>query len=206
MTRKGLSRALGAANRLHDDPREGFARGDFVVRTIGQRGIARLGWRAAVVALLDLAIVTMLVAHVAGGSASGASPTAFADSDPVRLLGLRLDNASCPTAPLPMGEGTMVVCAHFTAVLSVSGVVEVVSMYGPGNSVVDPYAGALPQGLSWGESIGAAWNALGRPNRITSAYGTPTLVYFFDGKPYGSLELRFDGAERLMRVNASLVH
>jgi hypothetical protein len=206
MTRKGLSRALGAANRLHDDPREGFARGDFVVRTIGQRGIARLGWRAAVVALLDLAIVTMLVAHVAGGVASGTSPSGIGDSDPIRLLGLRLGDVACPTAPLPMGRGTMVVCPHWTAVLSTSGTVEVVSVYGPGNSVVDAYAGALPAGLAWGDTIGAAWNALGRPNRITSVYGTPTVVYFFDGKAYGSLELRFDGEEHLIRVNASLVH
>ena len=176
------------------------------MRTFGQRGITRFGPRAAVVALLDLAIVVLLVAHVAGGVATGASPSAFADSDPVRLLGLRLDDVSCPKAPLAVGEGTMVVCSHWTAVVPTSGIVEVVSVYGPGNSVVDAYAGPLPHGLQWGDPLSRAWTVLGRPNRITGVYGTPTLVYFFNDKPYGSLELRFDGDERLVRVNASLVH
>ncbi len=176
------------------------------MRTFGQRGIARMGPRALAVALLDLAIVILVVAHVAGGVATGASPSAFADSDPVRLLGLRLDDVSCPAAPLAVGQGTMVVCPHWTAVVPASGIVEVVAVYGPGNSVVDAYAGPLPHGLTWGDPLSTAWTALGRPNRITSVYGTPTLVYFFDDKPYGSLELRFDGSERLIRVNASLVH
>ena len=37
-------------------------------------------------------------------------------------------------------------------------------------------------------------------------YGTPTFVYMFNGRPFGSLELRFDSLDHLMRVNASLVH
>jgi hypothetical protein len=176
------------------------------MRIAGQRGIGRFGRRAAVVVLLDLAIVAMLVAHIGGGIATGATPGAFADSDPARLLGTKLDNVSCPTAPLQVGRGTMLVCPRWSAVVSPSGIVEVVSVYGPGNSVVDPYGGALPAGLTWGAPIDDAWAALGRPNRITSVYGTPTLVYFFDTKPYGSLELRFDGDEHLVRVNASLVH
>jgi hypothetical protein len=176
------------------------------MRTIGQRGLARFGRRVAVVALLDIAIVVVVAAHFAGGSASGASPSAFADSDPVRLLGQSLGHVSCPTATLAVGEGSMVVCPHWTAVVSPTGTVEVVSVYGPGNSVVDAYAGPLPQGLTWGDPISQAWTSLGRPNRITSIYGTPTLVYFFDWLPYGSLELRFDAQQHLTRVNASLVH
>jgi hypothetical protein len=174
--------------------------------TIRRRGLARFGRRAAVIACLDLAIVIGLAAHLGGGVATGASPRAIADADPMRLLGLWLPDVSCPAAPLAVGKGTLVVCPTWTAVVSKSGVVDVVSMYGPGNAVVDAYAGALPQGLAWGDPISAAWTALGRPNRITSVYGTPTLVYFYDGKSYGSLELQFDGSEHLTRVNASLVH
>ena len=124
----------------------------------------------------------------------------------MRLLGLRLNDPSCPAVPLAVGKGTYVVCPHWTAVLATDGVVDVVSVYGPGNSVIDAFGGALPGGLQWGDPIGTAWTALGRPNRITGVYGTPTLVYFFDGKPYGSLELRFDGSDHLIRVNASRVH
>jgi hypothetical protein len=171
-----------------------------------QHGLARLGRRAAAIACLDLVLAIVLGAHLAGGVATGASPRALADADPVRLLGTPLVDASCPTAPLPVGTGRFVVCPTWTAVLDPSGVVDVVSIYGPGNSTVDPYPGALPNGLAWGGPISAAWAALGRPNRITSVYGSPTLVYFFDAKPYGSLELQFDANEHLNRVNASLVH
>lgn len=176
------------------------------MRTFGLRGIARLGRRGAVLAVVDISVAIVLVAHVAGGIASGMTPAGIADSDPMQLLGMRLADAPCPTAPLAVGAGRLVVCDHWTAVISPAGKVEVVSMYGPGNAVVEEYAGALPLGLEWGDPISAAWKALGRPNRITSVYGTPTLVYFFDKKPYGSLELRFDASQHLVRVNASLVH
>ena len=176
------------------------------MRTVRRRGLARLGRRAATIACLDLAIVIGLGTHLAGGVATGASPRALADADPMRLLGMPLPDVSCPRAPLAVGKGMFVVCPTWTAVVSPSGVVDVVSVYGPGNTVVDPFTGALPQGLAWGDPIAAAWTALGRPNRITSVYGTPTLVYFYDGKSYGSLELQFDSHEQLTRVNASLVH
>jgi hypothetical protein len=174
--------------------------------TTRRHGPARLGRRAAVIACLDLVLAIVLGAHLAGGVATGASPRALADADPVRLLGLPLVDTSCPTAPLSVGAGTFVVCPTWTAVLTPAGVVDVVSVYGPGNSTVDTFTGALPHGLAWGDPISAAWTALGRPNRITSVYGTPMLVYFFDTKPYGSLELQFDANEHLTRVNASLVH
>jgi hypothetical protein len=171
-----------------------------------RRGLARFGRCASVLACLDLAIVIVLAAHLAGGIAAGASPRAIADADPLRLLGQRLPDVGCPAAPLAVGKGTFVVCPTWTAVVSTSGVVDVVSVYGPGNDVVDASAGALPPGLAWGAPISAAWTALGRPDRITGVYGTPTLVYFFDRQVIGSLELQFDGSEHLTRVNASLVH
>ena len=65
--------------------------------------------------------------------------------------------------------------------------------------------GALPQGLQWGDEVNAVWARLGQPGRVTGIYGTPTLVYMFEGERYGSLELRFDAGDHLMRVNASLV-
>lgn len=165
----------------------------------------RLGRRAALLVELDLAIVLALGVHLGGGIVSGASPSPGV-SDPFLMLGTQLGETSCPKAPIDVGTGTYVVCPNWTAVVSPAGIVEVVSIYGPGNSVVDPYPGALPYGLAWGDSVTSAWDNLGRANRITSAYTTPTLVYFFTGKPYGSLELRYDANQRLKRINASLVH
>jgi hypothetical protein len=170
------------------------------------RGFLRHGRRTLAIVALDLAIVVGVGVHLTGGVATGASMGSIADSDPVRLLGLKLGETSCPSAPLAVGKGTTVVCPRWTAVLSAAGVVEVVSVYGPGNAVVDAYEGSLPLGLHWGEEVTAVWDALGRPDRITGVYGTPTLVYMFDRRAYGSLELRFDGADHLMRVNASRVH
>jgi hypothetical protein len=171
-----------------------------------QHGVARKGRLAVVVAVLDLVIVVVVAAHLTGGTATGTSLAAFADSDPVRLLGTTLHQPSCPAVPLAVGNGSTVVCPDWSAVTSPRGVVEVISIYGPGNSVVAAYKGALPLGLAWGDSVTAAWAALGRPSRITGVYGTPTLVYMFDTQPYGSLELRFDATDHLVRVNASLVH
>jgi hypothetical protein len=158
------------------------------------------------IAILDIALVGGVGAHLAGGIATGAAPNAASDADPMRLLGRQLGDVSCPEVPLAVGTGTQVVCPRWTGIVSSSGVVRVVSIYGPGNAVVGEFGGALPEGLRWGEPIDAAWDLLGRPNRVTSAYVTPTLVYFFDGKPYGSLELRYDDDGHLFRVNASLVH
>ena len=169
----------------------------------GSAGTRRL---AVVVAVLDLVIILGVGAHLDGGTATGTSLAAFAESDPVRLLGTTLDGSTCPSVPLTVGDGSTVICPDWSAVTSPSGVVEVVSIYGPGNSVVDTYQGALPLGLNWGDSVAAAWSAVGRPDRISGAYGTPTLVYMFDTHPYGSLELRFDATDHLVRVNASLVH
>jgi hypothetical protein len=176
------------------------------MRTLRPRGFARLGRRAALLASLDVAIVLVIVAHLGGAVATGASPSAIADADPLRLLGQTPSGITCPSAPLAVGADSLLVCPTWTAIVTKSGTVDVVSLYGPDNAVVDSFAGALPFGLAWGDPISAAWAALGRPNRITSAYGTPTLVYFFDAGTYGSLELQFDATQHLTRINASTVH
>ena len=154
----------------------------------------------ALFVVLDLAFLLGVAGHLAQGTATGSSDPAA--GDPVRLLGTTLRQTSCPTAPQARGTGMTVVCPDWTAITSDAGVVEVVSLYGPGSSTVDEYGGALPQGLSWGESLDDAWAVLGRPSHITGAYGSPMLVYTFDGLPYGSLELRFDEHDLLIRVNA----
>lgn len=166
--------------------------------------LGRLGRLGVALVVLDLALVAGF-AGLAGGVATGSSPTLTADGGPFRLLGTTLGVKTCPEVPLAVGKGIFVVCPTWTGVLSPARVVEVVSIYGPGNSVVDPYAGELPGGLDWGQPLSATMKLMGRPNRITSAYGTPTLVFFFKDQPYGSLELRFDGDEHLKRINASLV-
>jgi hypothetical protein len=80
-----------------------------------------------------------------------------------------------------------------------------VSLYGPGNAVIDAFRGPLPEGLTWGQAISDVMAELGTPMRITDAYGTPTLVYAYEGEAYGSLELRFSAGDRLMRINACLL-
>jgi hypothetical protein len=160
--------------------------------------------RVAIVAVLDLVILVGLVGHLTRGNAAGSSDVA--PHGPVALLGTTLHQASCPTAPQARGDGMTVVCADWTAVTTADGVVEVVSLYGPGNAVVDAYRGELPDGLVWGQTIKEAWSSLGRPSHITSAYGTPTLVYTYEDMPFGSLELRFDEDDLLVRINATLLH
>ena len=171
------------------------------MRTFRHQSFTRPGRRAIIIAALDLAIVLGVGAHLTGGIATGAS----ADSDPVRLLGTNLIDGSCPSVPLAIGKGDTIVCSTWTAITSPAGVIEVVSLYGPGNSAMDAFAGPLPQGLHWGDEVKAVWARLGQPNRVTGVYGTPTLVYMFQTGAYGSLELRFDASDHLMRVNASLV-
>ena len=169
--------------------------------TLRLANLTRHGRRAAVIAILDLVIVASVGAHLAGGIATGAS----ADSDPVRLLGTSMIDGSCPSVPLAIGKGNTIVCSTWTAVVSPAGVVEVVSLYGPGSSAMETFGGSLPLGLHWGDEVSAVWTKLGQPNRVTDIYGTPTLVYMFETVPYGSLELRFNAGDHLMRVNASLV-
>ncbi len=172
------------------------------MRANRRHGRARFSRATAILGLVDAAVIVAIGAHLAGGMASGASR----EADPLRLIGTQLGPTSCPHVPLSIGEGTYVVCPTWTAVLTPTGEVLVVSIYGPGNPVVDAYSGELPDGLRWNAPLASVWATMGRPNHITAVYGTPTLIYFVEDKPYGSLELRFDTDERLMRINASLVH
>jgi len=172
------------------------------MHVVGIRWMARHGPQVAALAILDLAIVLGFAAHMTGGLATGAS----SDSDPVALLGTTLVDGTCPSIPVSAGEGRTVVCPTWTGVTSPAGVIRVVSVYGPGNAVVDDFGGPLPRGLHWGDEVKSVWATLGQPSRVTSMYGTPTLVYMFTNERYGSLELQFDAADHLMRVNASLLH
>ena len=174
-----------------------------VVHRFEAAGIRRL---AIVVIVLDLLVVTGLVAHLAGGMAVGSALTANGGGDPVRLLGTVLGDTTCPTMPLAVGKGNTVICTDWTAVTSPDGSVEVVSLYGPGNTVINEYREALPEGLHWGDSLIGVVAALGEPGRITDVYGTPTLIYPYLDRAYGSLELRFSAGDRLMRINACLLH
>lgn len=175
---------------------------------VQQRRLRAAGpWRLVIgVVVLDLVIVAVIGLHLGGATAIGSARGSNGGADPVSLLGKFLGETTCPTAPLAVGEGTTVICPDWTGITTRDGLVEVVSLYGPSNAVVDEFRGALPEGLHWGDGLAEVVAALGPPNRITDAYGTPTLVYFSTDEVYGSLELRFSAGNRLMRINACLRH
>lgn len=163
---------------------------------------ARIG-RA--VALLDLAIVLAIVFHLAGGPVIGSvEPDVRATPDPIRVLGTQIDDTGCARAPQDVGHGFLVYCRDWSAITSEDGEALVVSVYGPDHPVVRAFRGVLPHGLAWGQSITDVMDELGRPYRITDAFGTPTLIYMFADERYGSLELRFNAADRLDAINACL--
>lgn len=172
-----------------------------------QRRLRAAGtWRLAIaVAVLDLVIVAGFGFLLTGAPAIGSALSANGGVDPVALLGRDLGKTTCPTAPLAVGKGTTVICPDWSGVTTPDGIVEVVSLYGPGNAVIDEFRGPLPEGLAWGQALSDVMAELGTPMRITDAYGTPTLVYAYEGEAYGSLELRFSGGNRLMRINACLL-
>jgi hypothetical protein len=171
-------------------------------RRLRAPGIGRLG---VTVIVLDLVIVAALGLHLGGAAAIGSALSANGGADPVSLLGRDLGETTCTTVPLATGEGTTVICQDWTGVTTKEGIVEVVSLYGPGNAVIDRFRGPLPEGLHWGDSIPDIVAALGTPNHVTDAFGTPTFVYAFTDEVYGSLELRLSSGDRLMRINACLL-
>ncbi len=166
--------------------------------------IGRLGRVTALPVILAVAMSFGLGASLQQDAAYGALLGARTMSDPVELLGTRLVDSGCPSAPLEVGEGRTIICPEWTAVTLPNGLVQVVSLYGPGNSTIDTFHGQLPQGLHWGDSVGDIAAALGQPSRISGVYQTPTLVYMFEDQPYGSLELRLSLGGRLQRINACL--
>jgi hypothetical protein len=153
--------------------------------------------RRLVVAVASLALVGVwLLAGPRPGVAAGVSPVA--------LLGRPCDVSTCTTVPQPHGRGILAFCHDFSATI-IDGVVQAVSLYAPGAStVVGPYADPLPLGLAWRQPLAGVAEALGTPARISAMYRTPTLVYMFRGQAFGSVELQFDEADALVRVNASL--
>lgn len=157
--------------------------------------------RAAIV----LAVVTLVLSSAALFHAGGSFADARDGVSPLTLLGTKADMTDCVTAPLEIGAGTTVCCPTWDGVRSQSGEVRVVSLHAVGDStIVEPWLGALPAGLAWGDSIADVVKRLEKPDRITAIYGTPTFVYMFRTQPFGSLELRFDEQDRLASLNASV--
>jgi hypothetical protein len=126
--------------------------------------------------------------------------------NPILFLGSTFDRSGCQTVPLVIGTGFSVYCEHWSATTAIDHSAQVVSLYAAGNPVVDEYTGPMPESLRWQEGIKDVKAALGKPRRITAAYGTPTLIYMYSDAPYGSLELRFDANDHLVRINACLTH
>jgi hypothetical protein len=172
--------------------------------TQGGHWAAHLRSLSVLAAALTLVAGALLVGQLWGGRALAADPALT--SNPIPLLGTTLAQGTCPTAPMAVGGDLMVVCPGWTAVTTKAGRVQVVSLYGPGNSTIDAWTGRLPQGLAWGDKLSDIWTRLGRPEHVTSAYGAPMLIYWFNAQPYQSLELQFSAKDTLIRVNASLVH
>jgi hypothetical protein len=165
-----------------------------------------IAWRrvGVLVLVLDLAVTGAVVAHL--GGAANLARAVTGGVDPIEYLGSTFNPAGCVSAPLSVGEDLFVVCGDWSAVTSPGGTTEVVSLYADGNPVIAEYGGALPRALAWHESITEVSKALGRPRRISDMYGSPTLVYMYEGEKYGSLELQFDNRNELVRINACIKH
>ncbi len=167
-----------------------------------------LAWLLLVGAVLGIDL--LVAGGFPGGSGVRFDPAvAFAanpSENPVGNLGSTFDRTGCATVPLAIGSGYSVFCDDWSATTSLDYRAQVVSLYADGNDVVNAYRGPLPQGLRWQEGIDEVTKELGDPRLITDAYGTPTLVYMYPAAPYGSLELRFDANDHLVRINACVTH
>jgi hypothetical protein len=160
-----------------------------------------------VVLLLDLALLMAFALHLSGVAVTGAGRDQVASRtvpNPVILLGHAFDQTGCASAPQGIGDGYVVVCRDFTAITDRDGRMLVASLYGSDGPAAHRYRGVMPEGLAWGDSLAQVLAELGKPAHISRAWGPPTLVYMFDGMPYGSLELRFNGAGRLQSISACL--
>jgi hypothetical protein len=157
--------------------------------------------------MVSLFVVSLLLIHVGGAFADGVSEGDRSRLSPISQLGRKADLTQCTSAPLGVGNAKAAFCSDWNGVVSKDGIVQVVTLHALHDSgVVDAYGGTLPLELAWGDTITAVQDKLGEPDRITGIYGTPTFVYMFEGLPFGSLELRFTGGDRLMAINACLKH
>lgn len=176
----------------------------------GTRSLRRRGpWQrlGVILVCIDLLVIGAVATSLGGGSGSGiAFALGGSDVNPVSYLGSTFDHTGCQSAALSIGKGEFVVCDDWTAITNGDSTAKVVSLYAAGNPVIDEYTGPLPQSLHWGQTITEVSAALGQPRRITDMYGTPTLVYMYDGEKYGSLELQFDVQDELFRINACQTH
>ncbi len=163
-------------------------------------------WRRLSIVVAGIALVVFGAAwmHVGAGAGTGIIAAANGGIDPLSYLDCKFDETGCVRTPLAVGDGFLVICENFTANTSPGGIARVVSVYGPGNPVLEEYTGALPMALKWGDKLEAVIKAMGRPSRISDLYGPPTFVYTFTGERYGSLELQFDAEDHLVRINAGL--
>jgi hypothetical protein len=165
-------------------------------------------WRLLVAILVGIDLLIAGVTFGDPGARIDGGIVFAADSaeNPVLALGSAFDRSGCQSVPLVIGSGLNVYCAHWSATTTVDDIAQVVSLYAAGNQVVDEYTGPMPESLRWQEGIKDVKAALGSPRRITAMYGTPTLIYMFSNAPYGSLELRFDANDHLVRINACLTN
>lgn len=165
-------------------------------------------WRllGAILVGIDLLIAGATFGAPDSRTDQGIAFAADAADNPVLFLGSTFDRSGCQTVPLAIGSGFSVFCSNWSATTSADYRALVVSLYAAGNDVVDEYTGPMPRSLHWHEGLKEVLGALGEPRRITAMYGTPTLVYMYPRPPYGSLELRFDADQQLVRINACLAH
>jgi hypothetical protein len=172
-----------------------------------RRRLSRWQRLGILVLCLDVAIVAMAAGRICGDIDPGVVFAAGgSDVNPISYLGTTLDQPTCKTHALSVGEGIFVICDDWTAITTKGGTAQVVSLYAAGNPVVDEYQGALPEALHWRDSLTDVGDRLGEPRRITDMYGTPTLVYMYDSGRFGSLELQFDERFELVRINACVAH
>ncbi|MHB8891258.1 MAG: hypothetical protein ACYC65_04355 [Candidatus Limnocylindrales bacterium] len=160
----------------------------------------------AIIVCVDLLVAGGVLGRLGVRVDQGVAFGANGADNPVLHLGSTFDRSGCHTAPLAIGDGYRVICDDWGAITSLDYTTQVVSLYADGIDGFDEYTGPMPQSLRWHQGIEAVGAALGDPWRITAIYGTPTLVYTYSDALYGSLELRFDANDELVRINACLTH
>ncbi len=154
---------------------------------------------AAIALTADAFVVGAMVDR--GGTYDSQAATGI---DPIACLGRTFDAIACTTMPAAWGDSRLAACGTWGATVSPESTVTTVSMYAAGRDGFAGFTGPLPLGLHWGELFREISARVGSPALVTSAFGTPTMVYMFADAAYGSLELQFDSRDRLIRVSANL--